>query len=255
MFSYYLQFSFRHSVSQSPVTRKSSPATEKMRRMKSFLPRFPQAPPCPVQGPPTASRSRTAWPRAPTRWMPQTPPPGAPPTGAWQKSAGLSRHCKVRSLPKECGVACLCSGWFAHWSGVFTVCPTFSLNKGCEELASQFLSQEIDGQALMLLREDHLISTMNIKLGPALKICASINSLRDWGLCCSDAISMTGADRRGSGVDMESHNWGLNQGFRLQWVVAGWWSNHNSGPWLTQKTYTDGSALWLSLWGVWKEKV
>ena len=57
--------------------------------------------------------------------------------------------------------------------------PAFSLNKGCEELASQFLSQEIDGQALMLLREDHLISTMNIKLGPALKICASINSLRD----------------------------------------------------------------------------
>ena len=63
---------------------------------------------------------------------------------------------------------------------MFTVCVSpFSLNKGCEELASQFLSQEIDGQALMLLREDHLISTMNIKLGPALKICASINSLRD----------------------------------------------------------------------------
>uniref|UniRef100_A0A3B5MWS3 SAM domain-containing protein n=1 Tax=Xiphophorus couchianus TaxID=32473 RepID=A0A3B5MWS3_9TELE len=39
------------------------------------------------------------------------------------------------------------------------------------ELATQFLSQEIDGQALLLLREDHLISTMNIKLGPALKIC------------------------------------------------------------------------------------
>lgn len=51
---------------------------------------------------------------------------------------------------------------------------------GCEELAAQFLSQEIDGQALLLLREDHLISTMNIKLGPALKICASINTLREW---------------------------------------------------------------------------
>lgn len=50
---------------------------------------------------------------------------------------------------------------------------------GCEELAPHFLSQEIDGQALLLLREDHLISTMNIKLGPALKICASINSLRE----------------------------------------------------------------------------
>lgn len=50
---------------------------------------------------------------------------------------------------------------------------------GCEELASQFLSQEIDGQALLLLKEEHLMSTMNIKLGPALKICAHINSLRD----------------------------------------------------------------------------
>lgn len=53
------------------------------------------------------------------------------------------------------------------------------LCSGCEELAAQFLSQEIDGQALLLLREDHLISTMNIKLGPALKICASINTLRE----------------------------------------------------------------------------
>ena len=51
---------------------------------------------------------------------------------------------------------------------------------GCEELASHFLSQEIDGQALLLLREEHLMSTMNIKLGPALKICAHINTLRDW---------------------------------------------------------------------------
>lgn len=50
---------------------------------------------------------------------------------------------------------------------------------GCEDLAAQFLSQEIDGQALLLLKEEHLMSTMNIKLGPALKICASINSLRD----------------------------------------------------------------------------
>ncbi|KAL0962402.1 hypothetical protein UPYG_G00339580 [Umbra pygmaea] len=51
--------------------------------------------------------------------------------------------------------------------------------QGCEEVAAQFLSQEIDGQALLLLREEHLMSTMNIKLGPALKICAHINSLRD----------------------------------------------------------------------------
>ncbi|XP_013868070.1 polyhomeotic-like protein 1 [Austrofundulus limnaeus] len=66
----------------------------------------------------------------------------------------------------------------AQWS-VDEVCKFISSLQGCEELAAQFLSQEIDGQALMLLREEHLISTMNIKLGPALKICASINSLRE----------------------------------------------------------------------------
>ncbi|XP_069583443.1 polyhomeotic-like protein 3 isoform X1 [Ranitomeya imitator] len=50
---------------------------------------------------------------------------------------------------------------------------------GCREIADEFRMQEIDGQALLLLKEDHLMSTMNIKLGPALKICARINSLKD----------------------------------------------------------------------------
>ncbi|XP_077445979.1 uncharacterized protein LOC144066659 isoform X2 [Stigmatopora argus] len=50
--------------------------------------------------------------------------------------------------------------------------------QGCEDLASLFLSQEIDGQALLLLTEEHLLASMNIKLGPALKICAHIDSLR-----------------------------------------------------------------------------
>ncbi|CAL8382914.1 unnamed protein product [Boreogadus saida] len=50
---------------------------------------------------------------------------------------------------------------------------------GCQEIAGEFRSQEIDGQALLLLKEDHLMSTMNIKLGPALKIYARINMLKD----------------------------------------------------------------------------
>uniref|UniRef100_UPI0037E7B733 polyhomeotic-like protein 1 n=1 Tax=Semicossyphus pulcher TaxID=241346 RepID=UPI0037E7B733 len=66
----------------------------------------------------------------------------------------------------------------AHWS-VEEVSQFISSLQGCEDLAPQFLSQEIDGQALMLLKEEHLMSTMNIKLGPALKICAHINNLRD----------------------------------------------------------------------------
>ncbi|XP_040027554.2 polyhomeotic-like protein 3 isoform X1 [Gasterosteus aculeatus] len=50
---------------------------------------------------------------------------------------------------------------------------------GGEDVAEAFRSQEIDGQALLLLTEDHLVSTMNLRLGPALKLCAHINSLKD----------------------------------------------------------------------------
>ncbi|NXJ58886.1 PHC2 protein, partial [Spizaetus tyrannus] len=53
------------------------------------------------------------------------------------------------------------------------------LPTGCQEIAEEFRAQEIDGQALLLLKEDHLMSTMNIKLGPALKIYARISMLKD----------------------------------------------------------------------------
>lgn len=87
----------------------------------------------------------------------------------------------ISSLQGWCSVIILliCKPWPCL---LVSFCTKFYLPvlcPGCEELAAQFLSQEIDGQALLLLREDHLISTMNIKLGPALKICASINTLRE----------------------------------------------------------------------------
>jgi len=50
---------------------------------------------------------------------------------------------------------------------------------GCRIYADEFKSQEIDGQALLLLKEDHLMSTLNVKLGPALKICSQISALKD----------------------------------------------------------------------------
>ncbi|CAH3175277.1 unnamed protein product [Porites evermanni] len=52
-----------------------------------------------------------------------------------------------------------------------------SLN-GCSEYADSFISQEIDGQALMLLREEHMVVAMHMKLGPALKIVASVNAMK-----------------------------------------------------------------------------
>ena len=50
---------------------------------------------------------------------------------------------------------------------------------GCSPYADEFRSQEIDGQALLLLKEDHLMTAMNMKLGPALKLCAKINSFKE----------------------------------------------------------------------------
>ncbi len=49
---------------------------------------------------------------------------------------------------------------------------------GCADYAEDFALQEIDGQALMLLKADHLMSAMSMKLGPALKICAKIDAMR-----------------------------------------------------------------------------
>jgi hypothetical protein len=44
-------------------------------------------------------------------------------------------------------------------------------------VAYLFRSQEVDGSALSLIRDDHLVNTMQIKLGPALKIMSKFNEL------------------------------------------------------------------------------
>uniref|UniRef100_A0A8C1XI43 Polyhomeotic-like protein 3 n=1 Tax=Cyprinus carpio TaxID=7962 RepID=A0A8C1XI43_CYPCA len=76
------------------------------------------------------------------------------------------------------GSDCLLDSSPSQWS-VEQVCSFISTLPGCHDIAAEFRSQEIDGQALLLLTEDHLMSAMNIKLGPALKICAQINALKE----------------------------------------------------------------------------
>ncbi|XP_031564435.1 polyhomeotic-like protein 2 [Actinia tenebrosa] len=49
---------------------------------------------------------------------------------------------------------------------------------GCEEYADAFVTEEIDGQALMLLREEHMVVALKMKLGPALKIVAKVNAMK-----------------------------------------------------------------------------
>lgn len=49
---------------------------------------------------------------------------------------------------------------------------------GCSEYAESFISQEIDGYALMLVKEEHLVVGLQMKLGPALKLVGRVNQLK-----------------------------------------------------------------------------
>ena len=59
------------------------------------------------------------------------------------------------------------------------VCDFIKKLPGCSDYVEDFALQEIDGQALMLLQADHLMTAMSIKLGPALKICEQVKQLKD----------------------------------------------------------------------------
>jgi hypothetical protein len=49
---------------------------------------------------------------------------------------------------------------------------------GNAQVAQVFRAEDIDGSALSLIRDDHLVSTMQIKLGPALKIMSKFNEMK-----------------------------------------------------------------------------
>lgn len=49
---------------------------------------------------------------------------------------------------------------------------------GCSEYAESFISQEIDGYALMLVKEEHLVVGLQMKLGPALKLVGRVNQMK-----------------------------------------------------------------------------
>ncbi|KAG8505494.1 Sterile alpha motif domain-containing protein 11 [Galemys pyrenaicus] len=61
----------------------------------------------------------------------------------------------------------------SKWT-VDDVCSFVGGLSGCGEYASVFREQGIDGEALALLTEEHLLTTMGLKLGPALKIRAQV---------------------------------------------------------------------------------
>ncbi|RXG52417.1 Lethal(3)malignant brain tumor-like protein 3 [Armadillidium vulgare] len=58
------------------------------------------------------------------------------------------------------------------------VCNAISKIPGCEISSLKFMEQEIDGEALLLLTQNDLVSMLGIKLGPAIKIMSFVFSLR-----------------------------------------------------------------------------
>lgn len=66
----------------------------------------------------------------------------------------------------------------ANWS-VSEVCEFIKNLPGCSDYVDDFEQQEIDGQALLLLKENHLVNAMGMKLGPALKIVAKVESMKE----------------------------------------------------------------------------
>ncbi|KYO34085.1 polyhomeotic-like protein 3 [Alligator mississippiensis] len=88
------------------------------------------------------------------------------------------RELRIRKLPENIDLLPAVQADPSVWT-VDEVWAFIHSLPGCQDIADEFRAQEIDGQALLLLKEDHLMSAMNIKLGPALKICARINSLKE----------------------------------------------------------------------------
>nr|XP_054302254.1 sterile alpha motif domain-containing protein 11 isoform X2 [Pongo pygmaeus] len=66
----------------------------------------------------------------------------------------------------------------SKWT-VDDVCSFVGGLSGCGEYTRVFREQGIDGETLPLLTEEHLLSTMGLKLGPALKIRAQVSR---WGV-------------------------------------------------------------------------
>ncbi|XP_027475534.1 sterile alpha motif domain-containing protein 11 isoform X2 [Zalophus californianus] len=66
----------------------------------------------------------------------------------------------------------------SKWT-VDDVCSFVGGLSGCGEYAPVFREQGIDGETLPLLTEEHLLTTMGLKLGPALKIRAQVSA--SWG--------------------------------------------------------------------------
>ncbi len=54
----------------------------------------------------------------------------------------------------------------------------FLTSLGYEAYVDKFVEHEIDGKALSLVKDHHLLMTMKLRLGPTLKICENVNAVK-----------------------------------------------------------------------------
>ncbi|XP_064446278.1 sterile alpha motif domain-containing protein 11 isoform X7 [Mirounga angustirostris] len=113
----------------------------------------PQGPPGP--GPPTP-------PREPVRRALRKGGP-SPASAHSSTMGGLFMDGEEATAPED----------LSKWT-VDDVCSFVGGLSGCGEYAPVFREQGIDGETLPLLTEEHLLTTMGLKLGPALKIRAQV---------------------------------------------------------------------------------
>ncbi|XP_034526886.1 sterile alpha motif domain-containing protein 11 isoform X4 [Ailuropoda melanoleuca] len=144
------------------VLRPSDGAEELQRRGAMLVLRHSSAPllALPPQGPPGPGPPTP--PREPVRRAPRKGVP-SPASAHSSTMGGLFMDGEEATAPED----------LSKWT-VDDVCSFVGGLSGCGEYAPVFREQGIDGETLPLLTEEHLLTTMGLKLGPALKIRAQV---------------------------------------------------------------------------------
>ncbi|XP_065339601.1 uncharacterized protein Samuel isoform X3 [Cloeon dipterum] len=130
------------------------------------------------------------------------PPPRSASSGS-ANSASAALGALGAAAAHGCPSLCTdrpCEGQgISHW-GVEDVCSFVASIDICAEYTQVFREQSIDGSALPLLTEEHLTNSLGLKLGPALKLRATI--ARRLGHCasCLHCVHCHGGGSTGGGA-------------------------------------------------------
>lgn len=81
-----------------------------------------------------------------------------------------------------------------NWT-VREVCKFVADVLGTDEYTEDFTNQEIDGSALVLLKEKHLVNAMGMKLGPALKIVNKVQLMQGTEIEAAQATSVANVNQ------------------------------------------------------------